>query len=380
MLEVFARLLHNDYEVVTAQGGQAGLRLVQENRGFAAILCDMFMPGVDGVQVLTEARRVSPASSRILITGHPDVPSAVAAVNDGEIFRFLTKPCKAERLKAVLEQAVEQFRLATAERELLEQTLHGTIQALVEILALSNPTIFGRATRVRSLVSEVAALIGYRDRYEMEMAAVLSQVGVVTLPPATALRYGEGAELTPEEESMITRLPEVALRLLGDIPRLDEIRRILTHLGTDFHGDGPPGTFRGEELPIGALLIRPVLAYDVLLSRGCRPDEAMARLRARSRVYDPAVLTDIGKVTGADSDRVIMELSFQKVQLGMVFVDDVHAPDRTLLVAQGQQVTTALLMRIGNYWSDLELPAPVRVLVTKERECSDSASLANTGA
>lgn len=363
VLDGLARLLRNDFEVVTEVGGPAALRRLYEDRGFSAIICDMFMPGINGVGVLREARNLAPAISRILLTGQPDLPSVVSAVNDGEIFRFLTKPCKSDRLKAVLDQAVAQHQLITAERELLENTLHGSVQALVEVLALSNPAVFGRATRVRSLVSDLAGLIGYRDRSQMEMAAVLSQLGVVALNPATALRYGQGAELSQEEEEMIAQLPELALRLLKGIPRLDEIKRILEHLGSDFEGDGPPGTARGEEIPLGALLIRPALDYDVLLTRGCRPDEAMARLRARGGAYDSAVLTDIGRVTGADSGRVIMELTFQNVQLGMAFVDDVRAPDGTLLVARGQVVTTALLVRIGNYWSDLELPAPVRVAV-----------------
>jgi response regulator RpfG family c-di-GMP phosphodiesterase len=277
-------------------------------------------------------------------------------------------------LKAVLNQAVEQHRLLTSEREQTELTLRGSVQALVEVLALSNPAAFGRATRVQSLVSEVAALIGYRDCWQIEMAAVLSQLGVLSIPPETALRYGGGAELSAEEEAIIARFPEVALRLLRNIPRLDEIREILQHLTTDFESDGRPGTSRGEEIPLGALLIRPLLEYDLLLSRGCRPDEAMGRLRARGKAYDPAVLSDIGRVTGADSNQVIMELNFQNVQLGMAFIDDVRAPDGTLLVARGQEVTPALLARIDSYWSDMVLPAPVRVRVRQE-STSDAPSL-----
>jgi hypothetical protein len=213
-------------------------------------------------------------------------------------------------------------------------------------------------------MGEVAALIGFRDRWRMEMAAMLSQVGVLTLPPALAARYGDGVELQPEEEALVARLPAVALGLLRDIPRLDEIREVLAHVNDRF--DGPVGeqTSIRDQIPLGARLLRAVLDFDRLCSRGFPTQEAVARLRARTGWYDPDVLSDLVAAVGAEGHRVVRELRFQDVELGMAFVDDVRAGDGTLLVARGQEVTHNLLERIQDYWSDLELPGPVRVTQT----------------
>jgi response regulator RpfG family c-di-GMP phosphodiesterase len=361
VLDTFSRILRRDFEVVAAQGGEAGLARLSEDLGFMVILSDLRMPKIDGVTLLTQAQRLAPDATRILITGNADVRSAARAVNEGRVFRLLTKPCPPGVLQEAVSQAVKHYHLVTAERDLLEQTLHGSVQMLIDLLAISSPAAFGRANRARRLIGELAAMIGFRDRWQMEMAAMLSQVGILTLPPALAARYGEGAELEPEEEEQVARLPAVALNLLKEIPRLDEIREILTHANDRFEAgnhDSGPG---GQQIPLGARMLRVVVDFDRLCSRGYPPPEAVARLRAHTGCYDPDVLSDLVTVIGVHTERVLRELPFQQVELGMVFVDDVRAADRTLLVARGQEVTPGLLERIEDYWSDLELPGPVRV-------------------
>jgi hypothetical protein len=85
---------------------------------------------------------------------------AIAAVNEGAIFRFITKPCSRVVLALTLKGAVEQHRLITAERVLLEQTLRGSIKALTDVLGLASPMAFGRATRLRHSVSGLISAMG----------------------------------------------------------------------------------------------------------------------------------------------------------------------------------------------------------------------------
>ncbi len=361
VLDGFSRILRRDFELVLATGGAAGVAELHSGRPFAVVLSDMRMPAINGVAVLTAARKLAPEAVRIVLTGHADTASAAAAVNEGQIFRFLTKPCAPEVLRAVLFQGVEQHRLISGERVLLEQTLRGSVQALIEVLALTSPVAFGRAERARRLIGDLAQLIGFRDRWQMEMAAMLSQVGVVTLPPAVAERYATGAELSGTDARLVAELPGVALRLLGEIPRLDEIREILRHVNARYvpgHVDQP---LAGDAIPLGARMLRAILDYDLLRSSGHSSSDAMNRLHAHTGWYDPALLSDLATVVGAETEGEIVELRFQDVKVGMVFVDDVRARDGTLLVARGQEVTASLIGRIENFWADLELPGPVRV-------------------
>jgi response regulator RpfG family c-di-GMP phosphodiesterase len=362
VLDGLSRVLRHHFEVVTARGGMAGREQLEQDQSFLVVISDMRMPGIDGVGLLSAARRLVPDASRILLTGQADVRSAIAAVNEGRIYRFLTKPCPPQLLIAAIEQAVEQHRLVTAERVLLEQTLHQAVQALVEVLSLANPVAFGRASRARRLIGELATLIGFRDRWQMEMAAMLSQVGAIALPADLAERYYHGRDLSPAERERITRLPEVALGLIGAIPRLEEIQAILRHAGDHFAGGGHPAQGDvGEEIPLGARLLRVVLDYDDLCSQGHAPEDAVSRLEARTGWYDPAVLADLRSIVGVEGTRRVLELRLTEVRPGMVFVDDVRSGDGTLLVARGQEVTASLLHRIEAFWGDLAVAEPIRV-------------------
>src|SRR5579871_1029962 len=143
------------------------------------------MPEMDGVALLRDARKLSPDTVRVLFTGQPDMKHAIAAVNEGEIFRFITKPCPRVPMALLLKSAVQQYQLITAERVLLEQTLRGSIQALTEILSVTNPLAFGRASRLRQAMSALISALGIPVNWHLEVAAMLSQIGCVLLPATT---------------------------------------------------------------------------------------------------------------------------------------------------------------------------------------------------
>jgi FixJ family two-component response regulator len=192
----------------------------------AVVVSDMRMPGMDGAAFLAEVRSRWPEVVRMLLTGQSDIESAIAAINKGQIFRFLTKPCPPPALLAAVQAAVAQHELITAERVLLEQTLHGSIKALTDMLALVSPVSFGRATRVKQLVSDIAGHLGLKERWQVEVAAMLSQIGHMTLPAETAERVYYGRALSNDEQRLVARLPGLTESLLGNIPRLETVREI----------------------------------------------------------------------------------------------------------------------------------------------------------
>ena len=136
LLSALRRQLGERFDLETAQGGQQAIEAVREAAGqrdpFAVVVCDMRMPGMDGIETLKRIRDLAPDTVRIMLTGNADQQTAIEAINQGSIFRFYTKPCSQEQLEAGLEAALGQYRLVTAERELLESTLAGSIKVLVE--------------------------------------------------------------------------------------------------------------------------------------------------------------------------------------------------------------------------------------------------------
>ena len=228
ILESLQDTLYEHFDVRIAGSGAEGLaRLGDEPDEYALIISDMQMPVMPGSVFLREARRVAPDATRILLTGYADLDAAVSAVNEGQLFRFLMKPCRAADLLAACEAALEQHRLRTSERVLLEQTLKGSVKALADVLALANPAAFGRSARVRKLVALLAGELQLEDSWEVEVSALLVHIGAVTLPAETAEKLYAGARLTPGEQDMVDHIPKLTRRILENIPRLEGVLEIL---------------------------------------------------------------------------------------------------------------------------------------------------------
>jgi response regulator RpfG family c-di-GMP phosphodiesterase len=352
VLDAMRRNLRASHEVVVAAGARLGLERVESEPPFAIVVSDLRMPEMDGIEFLKRMHERAPDTVRILLTGQADVPAAIAAVNEGRVFRFLTKPCPTQALQTVLADAAEQHRLVTAERVLLEQTLRGAIQALAELVAVVHPTIGARASRVGRLTAELAERVAVEDRWAIEISALLAQLGYVALPAPTVDKLHGGQPLDAREAELVARVPEIASRVVANIPRLDQVRDVLLHQSTRFDGtDSPVKGARGEDLPIGARLLKLASDFDALESQGHAPQATIERLAGRAGWYDPKLLEALRQRCGVAAGGEILEMSLAEVRIGMVFAGDVTNPDGMLLVGRGQEVTLALLDRIRNYWS-----------------------------
>ena len=139
VLDGIRRTLRKQVDIQTAAGGADGLRIMQEAGPFALVVSDMRMPGMSGPQFLAKVREQAPETVRMILSGQADFQATIAAVNEGHIYRFLSKPCPGDQLFAAITDGLNQYRLITAEKVLLEQTLSGSVKMLIEILGLVSP-------------------------------------------------------------------------------------------------------------------------------------------------------------------------------------------------------------------------------------------------
>ena len=198
ILQAYQRGLRRHFEVITAENGDQALKLLETHGPFPVVVSDMRMPGMSGIELLVRIRERSPDTVRVMLTGNSDQRTAIDAVNEGDVFRFLNKPCTVETLARTLAEAFKHYRLLTAERDLLEQTVRGAAGALSEVLSMVNPEAFGRTTRVRRLLSDLAVATGVGESWEFATAAMLSQNGCVVLPEELLRKVSRGATLPGE--------------------------------------------------------------------------------------------------------------------------------------------------------------------------------------
>jgi len=364
LLEGLAVNLRRKYEVTPALSGTEGLKALLEKGPFAVVLSDMRMPDMDGATFLARVRELAPDATRMLLTGHADVQAAIAAVNQGQIFRFLTKPCPPDELRLAFGAAAEQHRLVTAERVLLEQTLRASIKTLVDVLSLTNPVSFGRAMRVKQHVSGLAEKLRLRERWQVEVAAMLSQLGCITLPTETVEKLYYGQPLSEPEQKMVGRLPVVTEQLLGNIPRLEVVRGILARYAKPYRRDGPiQGDSEHQLIERGAQMLRVAIDYDTIEAQGNPMALAINTMRGRADCYDPVILEAFAAIRGANvvQDEV-RELPVSAIREGMVFADDVKMSSGALLAAHGCDVTASFVERARNLRAGY-IKEPIRVIL-----------------
>lgn len=363
ILKAYQVRLQNRFEMHTATSGAEGMERLREHGPYAVVLADMRMPEMDGAAFLQAVRELYPETVRMMLTGDAEILSAVRAVNEGEIFRFLTKPCPHDLLARSLEAGAEQYRLVRAERDVLEQTLRGAIKALTEVLSLVNPAAFARTERVRRYVRHVVAELGAPEGWQYELAAMLSQVGAVSLLPATLDRAYSGQSMSAEEKEAFAFHPMVAHNLLARIPRLEVVAGMVRRQQEDIEalgGQKRPALARESE-QLGAAMLRAALDFDHHVSSGDTARQAAAKLQARPEVYDREVAAALAGAPIQPENLHVRFLRLEDLDVHMVLGQDVWSNDGRLLVTSGQEVTYPMIVSLQRWADGPGIPQPIRV-------------------
>lgn len=364
LLDGIRRQLRQQFDIETATGGAAGLQTISDCGPFAVVVSDMRMPGMNGPAFLAHARKADTDSVQMILSGQADLESTIEAVNEGRIFRFLTKPCSAETLTAGVNAALEQHRLIIAERELLEKTLHSAVEVLTEVLGLVSSLAHSRASRVQQYAEQIAAHLGVEDRWQIRIAAMLAQIGCVSLPGDTLGRLATGEELSEAEQRMVDSHPEVAGRLLAGIPRLEDVAEMVANQTRQPDMDTLPGRLDDWDLPVvGSQILRAAAEFDALVIGGTAPREAAACLGDSSRGFPPAIIAAVENIRVAEVETEPRALSVADLRISMVLDQDVCSQTGLRLMQKGQPVTQTILVRLRSFAEGVGVVQPIRALV-----------------
>lgn len=371
LLSALQRQLRKRFDLATAQGGEEALAAVEKaNHGqepFAVVLCDMRMPGMDGVEVLKRIKDLAPDTVRMMLTGNADQQTAIASINHGSIFRFYTKPCPADQLTEGLEAGLEQYRLITAERELLEKTLSGSIKVLADVVSMNDPVAYGHACRVRDWVQRLTTEFRMPQRWQLEIAAMLAMIGQVAIPPELIARRRDGESLSEDEQAIFERVPEAGRNLIANIPRLAKVAEIV-HLqdrgfdGSGFPADGPVGL----DIPLDARLLKILKDLAEVADGGPLTATVFGVLEKRLEIYDQKLLGKVRtclKVDAADAPPVVVEVPLAALRPGQTVVSDISLANGRLILAANTQLSEAQIERLRNLRKIFTFREPVKVRV-----------------
>jgi response regulator RpfG family c-di-GMP phosphodiesterase len=307
VVSALQRSLYRQYRIEIAAGAEDALEAVGQN-SYAVVVSDLRMPGMNGVELLTHVKRLSPDTVRVLLTGQADLDSAIAAVNEGNVFRFLTKPCPYPLLCKALDSALDQHRLQAAEQDVLKETLMGTVAILSEVLSAFQEFAFGRASRTRETVRLLAAELGLGGCWEFEAAAMLSQLGCIAVDPRILKMHYAGEELTEADRVQLLAQASIGKQLLHKVPRLQAVAQMIERQYQNWQSayNSDP---QAHLIAIGAQMLHVALEFERLTGTGKSSADTLIAMKRCEGEYHPDVLAGLerlhqaGRIPSASDDR-----------------------------------------------------------------------------
>ncbi len=367
VLKAYERNLGLDFEIAVESSPEQALIRLEHEGPFAAILSDYNMPKINGNDLLLKAKKIAPDTVRIMLTGYADLEKAMTAVNEGSVFRFLTKPCAVSALKKCLDDAIRQYQLITAEKDLLNKTLNGSLQVLMEILSIMDHAAFSLAQKRRAAAKRLAQQMDTPNTWTVEIAALLAEIGIVTLPDDTMKRYLGGAKLDGLEQKMVDNLPEMSSKLVSRIPRLEKVAEIILYQNNNYDdSEQLEDKVKQQEIPLGSRIIKVLNDYFRILIKGSTPQKAIDMMQLSKGEYDPNALkalrasaTQIGTVK-ADEEK-LKKVGLNGLKVGQTLRSDVKTQGGLLILKANQVIGPAHIQRIHNFASSDPIAEPIMV-------------------
>lgn len=347
VLDSIRRQLRKSYDIVTATSGPEALALLSDTGPVALVVSDMRMPGMNGAELLARVRTQYPDTVRMILSGQADVESTIAAINDGHIFRFLTKPCHDAVLREAVNAGLEQYELVTTRKELLEKTLQGLAEMLTDILGITNPVARRRTGRVRQYSAAIASALKFTMPWDLRLATLLSQLGCITLPVELLDKLYAGTPLDDEEQRLYRRHPEVAAALIGRIPRLGPVATMVARQQqvTDF-SKLPAELNEWPAEDTATIILAVATALDDLMATGEQPADALKRLEKSMPGLPRAIVEAVRAVHMHSAYMDICWVGFDELRPGMVLDEDIIADNGETLMFRGEEITSPLLTQL----------------------------------
>ncbi|MES2127959.1 MAG: HD domain-containing phosphohydrolase [Pseudomonadota bacterium] len=411
ILSSLRRLLRpHGYRVLLAESGAAGLAAL-EQEAVDLVISDMRMPGMDGAQFLEKVRARWPDTMRMLLTGYSDITSILAAINRGEIYRYITKPWddndivlvvrhalerrtlerEKERLEALTRSQNEQLRelnlgleAKVAERtealkksnesilaanEKLKTNFITTIKVFSSIIDMRNANMAGHGRRVADLARRIAVKLGLdaKETQEIFIAALLHDIGKIGFSDEMlALPVNL---LMGEHLGIFRKHPQRAGQLLMPLEDLRGVAAILTAHMERFDGAGFPEGLSGLSIPLGARILALASDYDnlqigaLVQRRVLAADAKQIIYDSSGKRYDPNVVAAFRVLVDGEAAPQIRDIGVLSGELvpGMVLSRDLVSRDGLMLLSAEHVLDERLIQQVQDFETKSEGRLTIRV-------------------
>ncbi|MEO7495816.1 MAG: HD domain-containing phosphohydrolase [Massilia sp.] len=391
------------YRVLTAEGGAAGLALLEQEQ-VDLVISDMRMPEMDGAQFLEHVRNRHPDTVRLLLTGYSDITSILAAINRGEIYRYITKPWDDNDIVLLVRDALSRralemlARRQTEELRLLNASLEAKVEARTEELRASHASISsaneklkrnfittikifssmiemrggmlaGHSRRVADLARRIAAKMGLDAKASQEVfiAGLLHDIGKIGYPDEM-LRMAVNM-LAGDNLAIYRKSPVRAEQLLMPLEDLQSVAAILRAHMERFDGGGFPDGLSGLSIPLGARILGLASDYDnlqqgALVQRRVLPEDAKQLIYDSSgKRYDPSVVAAFRALLDGDAPEQVQDMAIASHALepGMVLSRDLVSRDGLMLLSADHVLDERMIRQVQDFETKGDVRLNIRV-------------------
>lgn len=389
--------------LLTAPGGVEALAILA-TESVDVVVSDMRMPGMDGAQLLARVREHWPGTARILLTGYADMDATIAAINHGQIYRYIHKPWDENELRLTVRQAAEhqalqrdrerlqhltqvqneelqalntglEQRVAERTAELgqahdrLKKNYLTTIRVFAGLLEMRSGLLGGHGKRVADLARRIAVAMEVPSDQVQDIfvAGLLHDMGFMAVPD-TLLAKPVG-RYTPEEMQTYQRHAALGAQSLMALDDMQNVATLIRSHHERFDGKGYPDKISGSAIPLGSRILAVADTWDDFLyghltGAQLKQSEAQTLMqRARGIQFDPEVVDVILQVTQVETPRTLklQAVSTEELTPGMVLGKDFTTPEGVVLLAAGQKLTQGLVDRIRRYEQSEGRPLDLQV-------------------
>ena len=361
LLNGLERRLSCDLDMDTALSGDDGLLKMEESGPYAVVVTDMQMPQMNGVQFIKQARMISPETVYIMLTGNQDQTTATQAVNNGEVYRFLNKPCDFETIKRCVTSAQRQYDLARNEKELLQSTMVGTIRVLSEVLEVSQPDVFSQEPTIEGTFQHLTKSLSLRDHWEYKLVFAVGFGRIRSCCPndngrflsrhrSLRMNLRKSTSSSPCLEGVCSRI----FLVLGGVARIIECQ-------SEVNGDLTYGPDK-EHINMGANILKTSIHWSALRSSGLSSSDALRELQRVMPELSLDLTDGLMRMSNKEGNPVVA-LEPRKLREGMIVADDVVSDGDERLVRAGRHLTTAMIEKLTMYH---ETQRPIKAVYVYE--------------
>ncbi len=217
----------------------------------------------------------------------------------------------------------------------------------MEVLSIVQPEAFSQSNRVRRYVRQIADGMGITIGWQIEAAAMLSQIGWITLSPHLLAKASASETLSGEDAREFQKHASAAARILEKIPRLDQVAKIIERQQKPIAG---ATLFEsGDPVAVGSVLLKAAIDFDCLRSSGLSHDKVWQEMRRSNNSYLPRVLEAIGAIEKTEAQDEIRIVPLSGLRAGMIMEEELKSLNGMLLLGKGLEVPSSFVQRLGNY-------------------------------